>query len=186
LGEKKVGVYHKACSQKYLIALIILSLFVFMSVFFFGQEQRIFYNAVDFSKSSKFADEFEHAREQNLAWTKNPREVAERFLQYHDTQFLIPTGNRTAIVIMTWRPVGEASGDSVSEIKVRVDLRQYGDLWEVEWVGQAHKCFRDGHDIGGWLYYRNPFPPRGWTKPLHNAIYSIGHFLNPWHTKPCP
>jgi hypothetical protein len=92
-----------------------------------------------------FYQEHDAALEAGDCWIEDPRQVALRLAGYPN-----PDGARPDIVGVYWPQRDKAiivvlatglHDDSVEAMKVRVDLVQRGDLWEVEWAGGQRRCW---------------------------------------------
>ena len=110
----------------------------------------------------EFTAEYRRARDQGAAWTRNPEEIAIKYVTSDsidqglppDTEHATVRGGE-AVVILHDEFLGD---DSVAARKYKVELARAGEFWEVEWAGWKHRCLRDG--------------------PLS--------FLKGWHTELCP
>jgi hypothetical protein len=95
-----------------------------------------------------FFSAFGIAQNEGAEWVKNPLEVALRFEEWppavpgctNRKVYTLPTEDRDqAIFIML---LSGCPDDSISEMKLRVELQRVETYWNIRWAGKMWKCSR--------------------------------------------
>ena len=127
---------------------------------FVEDENKSAYSVWDVGDASQsdypeFWEEYELAIKQGDAWVQDPLEVALHFLHpsmeasepscLKEEVSYLPTGDEgKAIFIFLY---STCLNDSVSQMKMRVELNQQDKLWKIDWFGGMKKCRRGSEEL---------------------------------------